>query len=172
VGADTEDADLTSRREGDIRADLLVMTRAPSCSHRSSTSSQTAAEIAARLLARAGRGGSSVQRNVMIEALAGDGVQPLVLPDATPNKPRLGRFGGIDGWMRTSWPPGAGARSSAAASDDRAVFANLERNRGANRFQRRGRAACRSEGPLLAATHNLKHYQVLTRGLNGRPCRR
>ena len=35
------------------------------------------------------------------------------------------------------------------------VFAHTKHNRGADRFQRRGRSAARSEWRLLAATHNL-----------------
>lgn len=36
-----------------------------------------------------------------------------------------------------------------------AVFGRLKFNRQIRRFQRRGRAACRSEWRLIAATHNL-----------------
>ena len=35
------------------------------------------------------------------------------------------------------------------------VFAQTKFNRRADRFQRRGRAACRSEWRLITATHNL-----------------
>ncbi|HWY89230.1 MAG TPA: transposase [Solirubrobacteraceae bacterium] len=35
------------------------------------------------------------------------------------------------------------------------VFAYIKHNRRADRFQRRGRAACRSEWRLITATHNL-----------------
>jgi hypothetical protein len=35
------------------------------------------------------------------------------------------------------------------------VFGQIKRNRGANRFSRRGRSAVRSEWRLLTATHNL-----------------
>jgi hypothetical protein len=35
------------------------------------------------------------------------------------------------------------------------VFAHIKHNRRADRFQRRGRAACRSEWRLITATHNL-----------------
>ena len=35
------------------------------------------------------------------------------------------------------------------------VFGQLKFNRQIRRFQRRGRAACRSEWRLIAATHNL-----------------
>jgi hypothetical protein len=44
------------------------------------------------------------------------------------------------------------------------VFGDLKHNRRADRFQRRGRAACRSEWRLLAATHNLlKLYRATPR---------
>jgi Transposase DDE domain len=35
------------------------------------------------------------------------------------------------------------------------VFGQIKHNRGAERFQRRGRSAARSEWRLLAATHNI-----------------
>jgi hypothetical protein len=35
------------------------------------------------------------------------------------------------------------------------VFAQMKFNRRIDRFQRRGRSACRSEWRLIAATHNL-----------------
>jgi hypothetical protein len=35
------------------------------------------------------------------------------------------------------------------------IFGQIKSNRGADRFQRRGRSAVRSEWRLLAATHNL-----------------
>ena len=45
------------------------------------------------------------------------------------------------------------------------VFANTKFNRRIDRFQRRGRAACRSEWRLITATHNLlklhKHHLAL-----------
>jgi Transposase DDE domain len=44
------------------------------------------------------------------------------------------------------------------------VFGDIKHNRGAHRFQRRGRVACRSEWRLLAATHNLlKLYRATPR---------
>jgi len=46
------------------------------------------------------------------------------------------------------------------------VFGHTKFNRGMDRFQRRGRAACRSEWRLITATHNLlklhAHHQALT----------
>ena len=45
------------------------------------------------------------------------------------------------------------------------VFGHTKFNRGMDRFQRRGRAACRSEWRLMTATHNLlklhAHRQAL-----------
>ena len=45
------------------------------------------------------------------------------------------------------------------------VFGHTKFNRGMDRFQRRGRAACRSEWRLITATHNLlklhAHHQAL-----------
>ena len=45
------------------------------------------------------------------------------------------------------------------------VFADTKFNRRIDRFQRRGRAACRSEWRLITATHNLlklhRHHNAL-----------
>jgi hypothetical protein len=45
------------------------------------------------------------------------------------------------------------------------VFGQLKFNRQITRFRRRGRAACRSEWRLIAATHNLRklhRHQIAT----------
>jgi hypothetical protein len=47
------------------------------------------------------------------------------------------------------------------------VFANTKFIRKANRFQRRGLAACRAEWRLLAATHNLLKLWRAGRGGSG-----
>ena len=55
-----------------------------------------------------------------------------------------------------SWrPTGARSSTSSAKATVEPVFGQIKSNRGANRFQRRGRSAVRSEWRLLAATHNL-----------------
>jgi transposase len=92
-----------------------------------------------------------------IQALAGEGIQPLVAPDAHKRKgPRPGRRGGIYDFMRRVLETDHGAalykRRQAQAEP---VFAQTKWNRRAGRFQRRGRSAARSEWRLLTATHNL-----------------
>ena len=42
------------------------------------------------------------------------------------------------------------------------VFGDIKFNRKLDRFQRRGRAACRSEWRLIAATHNLLKLHAAT----------
>ena len=54
-----------------------------------------------------------------------------------------------------SQPTGANSSTSSAKAAVEPVFGQIKSNRGADRFQRRGRSAVRSEWRLLAATHNL-----------------
>jgi Transposase DDE domain len=91
-----------------------------------------------------------------IEALAAEGLQSLVPPDANRNTPRPGRFGGIYDWMRKVLATEhGGALFGHRQAIIEPVFGHLKHNRRADRFQRGGRATCRSEWRLLAATHNL-----------------
>lgn len=96
-------------------------------------------------------------KNSAIEALAGDGLQPLVAPDADRRKePRPGRRGGLYDFMRRVLATNHGAalyRRRQAIVEP--VFGQIKANRGADRFLRRGRSAVRSKWRLLAATHNL-----------------
>jgi transposase len=92
-----------------------------------------------------------------IDTVVGDGIRVLVSPDSSLRQgPRPGWTGGLYDSMRRVL----------ATSDGRAlyrrrqatiepVFGQLKFNRQIRRFQRRGRAACRSEWRLIAATHNL-----------------
>jgi transposase len=95
--------------------------------------------------------------NGAIEALAGEGLQPLVAPDADRRKePRPGRRGGLYDFMRRVLASDRGGelyRRRQATVEP--VFGQIKANRGADRFLRRGRSAVRSEWRLLAATHNL-----------------
>jgi transposase len=92
-----------------------------------------------------------------IEALAGQGLQPLVAPDADRRKePRPGRRGGLYDFMRDVLATDHGAalyRQRQVIVEP--VFGQIKANRSADRFLRRGRSAVRSEWRLLAATHNL-----------------
>jgi transposase len=92
-----------------------------------------------------------------IEALIAEGIQTLVAPDADRrNEPSPNRRGGLYDFMRRVLAADHGgqlyARRQAVIEP---VFGQIKHNRGAERFQRRGRSAARSEWRLLAATHNV-----------------
>jgi transposase len=92
-----------------------------------------------------------------IEALVAQGIQTLVAPDADRRKdPSPSRRGGLFDFMRRVLTSDYGgqlyARRQAVIEP---VFGQIKHNRGAARFQRRGRSAARSEWRLLAATHNI-----------------
>src|ERR687897_840093 len=92
-----------------------------------------------------------------MQALAGEGIQVLIPPDARKRKgARPGWDGGLYAFMRRVLATPAGAalyRKRSAMIEP--VFADTKFNRKIDRFQRRGRAACRSEWRLITATHNL-----------------
>jgi len=92
-----------------------------------------------------------------MEAVINNGIQVLIPPDA-------GKRRGT----RPGWDGGAYAHMRRVLATDRGgelyrkrkamiepVFANTKFNRRIDRFQRRGRPACRSEWRLITATHNL-----------------
>ena len=95
--------------------------------------------------------------NSAIEALAAEGLRPLVAPDADRRKePRPGRRGGLYDFMRRVLATDLGGelyRRRQATIEP--VFGQIKANRRADRFLRRGRSAVRSEWRLLATTHNL-----------------
>ncbi len=92
-----------------------------------------------------------------IQQLEVDGSQVLVPPDALKaGKPRPGRIGGLYTAMREALTTDTGSNLYAQRQwMVEPVFADIKFNRRADRFQRRGRAACRSEWRLITATHNL-----------------
>jgi transposase len=94
---------------------------------------------------------------VQMQALAGDGIAVLIPPDANKRKgARPGWDGGLYAFMRRVLATDLGAalyRKRSAMIEP--VFADTKFNRRIDRFQRRGRAACRSEWRLITATHNL-----------------
>ena len=96
-------------------------------------------------------------KNSAIEALAGQGLQPLVAPDADRrSEPRPGRRGGLYDFMRRVLASDHGAELYRQRQQIvEPVFGQIKFNRGADRFVRRGRSAVRSEWRLLATTHNL-----------------
>ena len=92
-----------------------------------------------------------------IEAVVSDGIQVLVPPDSGLRKtPRPGWTGGFYDFMRRvlATPHGRASYRTRQVTIE-PVFGQLKFNRQIKRFQRRGRAACRSEWRLIAATHNL-----------------
>jgi transposase len=96
-------------------------------------------------------------KNDAIEALVGEGIRTLVAPDADRRKePRPGRRGGLYDFTRrvlaTDWGKELYLKRQGTVEP---VFGQIKANRNANRFQRRGKSAVRSEWRLLTATHNL-----------------
>ena len=92
-----------------------------------------------------------------IEAVVSDGIQVLVPPDSgLRNTPRPGWRGGFYDFMRRALatPHGRATYRTRQVTIE-PVFGQLKFNRQIRRFQRRGRAACRSEWRLIATTHNL-----------------
>jgi hypothetical protein len=92
-----------------------------------------------------------------IETVVGDGIQVLVSPDSSLRRgARPGWTGGLYDFMRRvlATPDGRALYRRRQATIE-PVFGQLKFNRQITRFQRRGRAACRSEWRLIAATHNL-----------------
>jgi transposase len=92
-----------------------------------------------------------------MENLVNRGIQVLVRPDAGTRKgARPGWSGGAYAFMRRVLQTDAGRelyRKRQAMIEP--VFGQTKFNRGIDRFQRRGRSACRSEWRLINATHNL-----------------
>lgn len=99
-----------------------------------------------------------------IERLVASGSEVLVNPDSSARAPR----GAAPRRPRDKLVHGLYAHMQRALASERGgdlyrrrqqlvepVFAHIKVNRRADRFQRRGMAACRSEWRLLAATHNL-----------------
>jgi transposase len=92
-----------------------------------------------------------------LEAVVSDGIQVLVSPDSSLRRgARPGWTGGLYDFMRRvlATPDGRALYRQRQATIE-PVFGQLKFNRQIRRFQRRGRAACRSEWRLIAATHNL-----------------
>jgi hypothetical protein len=92
-----------------------------------------------------------------IEAVVSDGIEVLVSPDSGLRRgPRPGWTGGLHDFMRRVLAtPDGPARYRRRQATIEPVFGQLKFNRHITRFQRRGRAACRSEWRLIAATHKL-----------------
>src|SRR5215203_2860440 len=92
-----------------------------------------------------------------IEHVVSDGMQVLVPPDGGLRKgTRPGWDGGFYDVMRRvlATPEGRSLYRHRQVTVE-PVFGQIKFNRAIKRFQRRGRAACRSEWRLITATHNL-----------------
>jgi transposase len=92
-----------------------------------------------------------------MEAVVSDGIQVLVPPDAgLRNGARPGWTGGFYAFIRRvlATPEGRALYRQRQITIE-PVFGQIKFNRVIRRFQRRGRAACRSEWRFIAATHNL-----------------
>jgi len=104
-----------------------------------------------------------------MDQLAAEGIQVLIPPDASKRKgTRPGWDGGRYSWMRhlLAGELGGGLYRRRSPTIE-PVFAQIKFNRKIDRFQRRGRAAVRSEWRLAAATHNLlklHNHQISTQG--------
>jgi Transposase and inactivated derivatives len=101
---------------------------------------------------------------IQMQALAADGIQVLVPPDANKRKgTRPGWDGGLYAFMRRVLQTPAGAQLYGKRNAMiEPVFGDTKFNRKIDRFQRRGRAACRSEWRLIMATHNLRKLHRTT----------
>jgi hypothetical protein len=107
-----------------------------------------------------------------MDQLAGDGIQVLIPPDAAKRTgTRPGWDGGRYSWMRHLLASELGGGLYRRRSPTiEPVFAQIQFNRKIDRFQRRGRAAVRSEWRLAAETHNLlklHNHQTPPRSLKG-----
>ena len=101
-----------------------------------------------------------------IERLTGRGLAVLIAPDAGKRKgPRPGWNGGLYAFMRRVLATNHGGelyrRRNVMIEP---VFGHTKFNRRIERFQRRGRAAARSEWRLITATHNLLKLYTHTLG--------
>jgi len=92
-----------------------------------------------------------------MERIISHGIEVLIPPDAGKRKgTRPGWDGGIYAFMRNVLDSDhGGAIYAQRKAMIEPVFGNTKFNRRIDRFQRRGRAACRSEWRLITATHNL-----------------
>jgi len=92
-----------------------------------------------------------------METVVGRGIGVLIPPDAVKRKgARPGWDGGAYAFMRRVLDTDHGGdlyRKRQGMIEP--VFADTKFNRRIDRFQRRGRSACRSEWRLITATHNL-----------------
>jgi transposase len=101
--------------------------------------------------------GAGYWHQQQMEAIVDRALQVLIPPAAGKRKgTRPGWDGGLYAFMRRVLSTDhGGALYARRRGMIEPVFAHTKFNRRADRFQRRGRAACRSEWRLITATHNL-----------------
>jgi hypothetical protein len=93
---------------------------------------------------------------VQMEAIVNRGIQVLVPPDAGKRKGARPGGCGAYAFMRRVLQTDTGkALYRKRQGMIEPMFAHTKFNRRIDRFQRRGRSACRSEWRLITATHNL-----------------
>jgi transposase len=101
-------------------------------------------------------------KSEQIEQLWQDGIQALVPPDGAIDSEGKGdrrRTGGLYDYMRRVLASDHGKTLYRQRGQTiEPIFGQTKHNRRADRFQRRGHAACRSEWRLITATHNLLKY--------------
>ena len=92
-----------------------------------------------------------------MESIVSQGTPVLIPPDADKRRaPRPGWDKGLYAFMRRVLASEHGAERYRKRQETvEPVFAHTKFNRRIDRFQRRGRSACRSEWRLITATHNL-----------------
>jgi hypothetical protein len=92
-----------------------------------------------------------------MQQITGRGTVVLIPPDAAKRKgARPGWDGGLYAFMRRVLATDPGGELYAKRQGMiEPIFAQTKFNRRCDRFQRRGRAAARSEWRLITATHNL-----------------
>ena len=91
-----------------------------------------------------------------MERIISDGMQVLIPPDSGLREgARPGWEGGFYAFMRRVLSTDQGRATYSKRKHIEPVFGQIKANRRIDRFQRRGRAAVRSEWRLIAASHNL-----------------
>jgi Transposase DDE domain len=91
-----------------------------------------------------------------MERIVSDGMQVLIPPDSGLRQgARPGWEGGFYAFMRRVLSTDHGRALYRKRRSIEPVFGQIKANRRIDRFQRRGRAAVRSEWRLIAASHNL-----------------
>jgi hypothetical protein len=105
----------------------------------------------------------------MDHVTAQHGIEVLIPPDSSKRKsPRRGWTGGRYAWMRAVLATEHGDQLYGQRKQTvEPTFGHTKHNRGFDRFQRRGRAAVRTEWRLMMLTHNLTKLHTHQRAAVG-----